>query len=112
MEITFKQRLGTEADYASWSGNKALLPFLRVQVGISDEAVQTKFGAFLNNQVMNEQQLAYMDQIISYARENGDITFMDLQKVSPFCDVDIMGLFGERITQFKALVNGLHKPVM
>lgn len=112
LEITFKQRLGTEADYASWSGNKALLPFLRVQVGISDEAVQTKFGAFLNDQVMNEQQLAYMDQIISYARENGDITFMDLQKVSPFCDVDIMGLFGERITQFKALVNGLHKPVM
>lgn len=108
----FKAKLGSEADYASWSGNKALLPFLRVQVGIADEAIQTKFGTFLNDSVMNDQQLAYMNQIISYARENGDITFMDLQKVSPFCDVDIMGLFGAQISHIKNLINGLHKPVM
>lgn len=112
LEDTFKSKLGSEADYAAWSGNMALLPFLRVQVGIADEAIQTKFGTFLNDSVMNEQQLAYMNQIISYARENGDITFMDLQKVSPFCDIDIVGLFGAQIAQIKILINGLHKPVM
>lgn len=112
LELIFKQKLGSEADYVSWSGNKALLPFLRVQVGIDDNAIQTKFGYFLNDQMMNEQQLAYMKQIIGYARENGDITFMDLQKVSPFCDVDIMELFGEQIVYIKALINGLHKTVM
>lgn len=112
LETAFKQRLGTEADYASWSENKALLPFLRVQVGIAEDAVQTKFGAFLNDQVLNARQLEYMNQIISYARENGDITFMDLQKVSPFCDEDIMELFGQQISYIKTLINGLHKPVM
>jgi hypothetical protein len=44
----FTSKLGTPADYAKWAGNAALLPFLRIQVGIADEAVQTKFGSFLN----------------------------------------------------------------
>ena len=112
LETAFKSTLGTEADYAAWSGNKPLLPFLRLQVGIADEAVETKFGTFLNPKVMNPQQLAYMNQIISYTRENGDITFLDLQRVSPFCDVDIMSLFGQQIAQIKTLINGLHRPVM
>ena len=112
LEKTFKSTLGTEADYAAWSGNKPLLPFLRVQVGIADEAIQTKFGSFLNANTLDEQQLTYMNQIISYARGNGDITFMDLQQVSPFCDVDIMALFGTKIAYIKTLVNGLHRPVM
>lgn len=112
LETAFKSTLGTEADYAAWSGSRPLLPFLRVQVGIADEAIQTKFGSFLNPQAVNPQQLAYMEQIVSYTRENGDITFLDLQKVSPFCDVDIMSLFGPQIAQIKTLINGLHRPVM
>ena len=112
LETAFKSTLGTEADYAAWSGSRPLLPFLRVQVGIADEAIQTKFGSFLNPQAVNPQQLAYMEQIVSYTRENGDITLLDLQKVSPFCDVDIMSLFGPQIAQIKTLINGLHRPVM
>ena len=108
----FTSKLGTPAEYAAWSGSRPLLPFLRIQVGIADEAIQTKFGSFLNAQTLDAQQLAYMNQIISYARENGDITFLDLQRVSPFCDVDIMSLFGQKIAHIKALVNGLHRPVM
>lgn len=112
LEVAFKNHLGSAADYATWSGSKALLPFLRMQVGIADEAVTTKFGSFLNSDTLNEQQLTYMNQIISYVRENGDIVFLDLQKVSPFCDVDIMALFGQKITHIKELINGLHRPVM
>ncbi len=112
LEETFKSKLGSESDYAAWSGNRALLPFLRVQVGISDEAIQTKFGSFLNESTLNAQQLTYANQIISYTRENGDIVFLDLQRVSPFCDVDIMALFGAQIAHIKTLVNGLHRPVM
>ena len=108
----FTSKLGTPADYAKWAGNAALLPFLRIQVGIADEAVQTKFGSFLNGDNLDNEQLAYMQQIIDYCRTNGDITFMDLQRVSPFCDVDIMDLFGPKIVHIKALINGLHKPVM
>lgn len=109
---TFKSKLGSDADYAAWSQNKPLLAFLRVQVGIADEAIKTKFGSFLNTNTLTPAQLQYMEQIISYTRENGDIAFLDLQRVSPLCDVDIMGLFGTNISYVKTLINGLHRPVM
>lgn len=108
----FTVQLGTAADYAAWSNNAPLLPFLRVQLGITDAAIRTKFGAFYNENTLDSEQLEYMAQIINYTKENGDITFMDLQKISPFCDVDIMELFGPKIVHIKALINGLHKPVM
>lgn len=112
LDTVFKSKLGSVADYAAWSGNKPMLAWLRVQVGIADEAIETKFGSFLNADHLDAQQLTYMNQIIGYARENGDITFMDLQRVSPFCDVDIMSLFGAKIMDIKTLINGLHRPVM
>ena len=112
LDAVFKTQLGSEADYAAWSGNKPLLAFLRVQVGIADEAIQTKFGTFLNTNILNAAQLQYMQQIISYARENGDIVFLDLQRVSPFCDIDIMSLFGANISYIKTLINGLHRPLL
>lgn len=112
LETVFKTQLGNEADYAAWSGNKPLLAFLRVQVGISDEAIHTKFGSFLNANILTDDQLQYMHQIISYARENGDIVFLDLQRVSPFCDIDIMSLFGANISYIKTLINGLHRPIL
>lgn len=112
LDRVFKLKLGSEADYAAWSGNKPLIAFLRVQVGIADEAIETKFGSFLNSNTLNAAQLQYMQQIISYTRENGDIAFLDLQRVSPFCDVDIMSLFGTNISYIKTLINGLHRPIL
>lgn len=112
LKTVFTQTLGTAADFADWSQNKELLPFLRIQVGIADEAIKTKFGTFLNESVMNEQQLEYMMQIIQYTRENGDFGFLDLQQVSPFNNVDVIELFGNKINYIKELINGLHKPVM
>ena len=47
------------------------------------------------------------------ARTDGDITAADLLRLSPFCDMDIMGLFGAaKFAYVKQLINGLHKPVM
>lgn len=112
LDRVFKSQLGNEADYAAWSENKPLLAFLRVQVGITDEAIQTKFGSFLNTNTLSTAQLQYMQQIISYTRENGDIVFLDLQRVSPFCDIDIMSLFGTNISYIKTLINGLHRPIL
>lgn len=112
LEAAFKQQLGTEADYAAWSGNRPLLQYLRMQVGIADEAITTKFGAFLNEDTLDGDQLAYMWQIIDYAKENGDIAFLDLQQVSPFCDTDIMDLFGTKIGYIKTLINGIHRPIL
>ncbi|MCR5141457.1 MAG: DEAD/DEAH box helicase family protein [Ruminococcus sp.] len=107
----FTNQLGTAADLSTWSGGKSLLIWLRLQVGIADEAVQTKFASILNDPTLDEMQKSYIQQIIDYAKTNGDITFMDLQQVSPFCDYVITDLFGDKLMLIKNLVNGLHKPV-
>ena len=108
----FTSRLGTPAEFTAWSGGMELLPFLRQQLGIADEAIATKFGSFLNNQTLNPMQMSYCQQIIDYARKNGDITMTVLLKESPFCDMDVTAIFGTSIVFIKQLINGLHKPVM
>jgi type I restriction-modification system R subunit (endonuclease) len=112
LKAIFTSKLGTEAEFSAWAGSMALLPFLRLQVGISDEAIQTKFGSFLNAQTLNPMQLNYCQQIVDYARKNGDITMTVLLKESPFCDMDVTQIFGANIGYIKPLINGLHKPVM
>ena len=112
LQRVFCEELGTEAEFKTWSGNAALLPFLRLQVGIADEAIQTKFGTILNDASLNDMQKGYMQQIIEYAKRNGDISFMDLQNFSPFCDYDVIELFGDKIILIKNLVNGIHKPIL
>ena len=112
LKAIFTSKLGTEAEFNAWVGSMALLPFLRLQVGISDEAIQTKFGSFLNAQILNPMQLNYCRQIVDYARKNGDITMTVLLRESPFCDMDVTQIFGANIGYIKQLIDGLHKPVM
>lgn len=111
----FTYRLGTPADFSSWSGfgeKKTFLPFLRRIVGISDDAIVTKFGSFYNETALSPVQYAYMEQIVDYAKENGDITALDLQN-SPFDKTPIIEVFpeAEQIDKVKQLITGLHSPV-
>ena len=112
LENLFTVRLGTSAEFTAWSGGMELLPFLRQQLGIADEAIATKFGSFLNPQTLNPMQMSYCQQMLDYARKNGDITMTVLLKESPFCDLDVTQVFGTNIVYIKQLINGLHKPVM
>ena len=112
LESIFTVKLGTPAEFSAWSGGMNLLPFLRLQLGIADEAIATKFGSFLNPQTLNPMQMSYCQQIIDYARKNGDIESKLLQTVSPFCDVDIIQLFGNNLPNLKKLVDGLHRSIM
>lgn len=112
LQSIFTTKLGTPAEFTAWSGGAELLPFLRLQVGIADEAITTKFSSFFNPQTLTPVQMSYCQQIVDYARKNGDITMTVLLKESPFCDVDVTQIFGTNIVYIRQLINGLHKPVM
>lgn len=108
----FTKKLGTQVDFAMWSGNKDMLPFLRSQVGINDEAIKTQFGNFFNSDSLNAEQYAFMEKIIEYAKINGDIKFTDLMSVEPFKNVDIGQLFGEKIKDFRTVVMTIHNVIL
>ena len=114
LRTAFTQTLGSPSDYAKWSNNADnLLPFIRKQVGIAQEAIDSSFESFLNSGVLTEAQHGFLTQIIEYARANGDVSSTTLLSESPFCDVDLMKLFGqENFPYVKQLLDGLHKPIM
>ena len=85
--------------------------FIRSLVGLSQQAINDKFGQFLNENVLNAQQQEFVKTIINYVNENGDIETEDLLNTSPFDDQDILELFGEKIKILNFIVNTVHSVV-
>lgn len=88
-----------------------LAVFVRSLIGLSQEAVNEKFGEYLNGNVLNAQQQEFIRAIINYVRENGDISREDLIEKSPFDNYDILTLFGDNITSVLTIVGILHDSV-
>lgn len=68
-------------------------------------AINEKFGTYLNGNVLNAQQQEFVKTIINYVNENGDIEREDLLNTSPFDDLDILELFGEKIKNLNYIIN-------
>lgn len=89
-----------------------LAVFIRSIVGVEQDAINQKFGMFLNENVLNSQQQEFVKAIIDYVRENGDICTEDLIEKSPFDNYDIVSLFGSNITIVTSIVNQIHKSIL
>lgn len=112
LESQFTSKLGTPTDYAAWSGNAPLLPYVRKQVGIAQEAIGEKLNPIIDDPTLNEQQREFLRQLVAYAQANGDVSAKTLQTESPFADIDIIGLFGPAAGKLKRILDTLHKPVV
>ena len=104
--------LGTQRDYEQATDQPNLAAFVRSLVGLSQEAVNEKFGEFLNGNTLNSQQQEFVRTIINYVRENGDVETADLVNTEPFNNYDIAELFGAYLTQVVAVVNVLHSSIV
>ena len=111
LEDILWNQLGTKADYAKTTRAKNLAVFIRSLVGLSQQAINEKFGEFLNENVLNAQQQEFVKTIINYVNENGDIETEDLLNTSPFDDQDILELFGEKVKILTFIVNTMHNVV-
>lgn len=112
LKDAFTKRLGSEAEYAAWSNSAPLFAFLRKKTGISDEAIKTKLGHILDAPELDDEQRAFMQQVVDYARANGDVEAKTLLNDSPFINYDLNALFGDRFPMLKELLDVLHKPVV
>ena len=112
LERILWNELGTEEEYYHTTDMDNLAVFIRSIVGVEQEAINKKFGKFLNDNVMNSQQQEFVKSIIDYVRENGDIRMEDLIEKSPFDSYDIRSLFGNNIVMVREIVNHLHSSIM
>ena len=86
LERILWEELGTKEDYEEVSDTDNLAAFVRSIVGLNQDAINEKFGAYLTGNNFNSMQQEYIKTIIDYVRENGDITNQDLLEKSPFDD--------------------------
>lgn len=111
LEKILWEELGTKEEYEQTTDIDNLAVFVRSLIGLNQEAVNEKFGEYLNGNVLNAQQQEFIRAIINYVRENGDISREDLIEKSPFDNYDILTLFGDNITSVLTIVGILHDSV-
>ena len=111
LEKILWEELGTKEEYEQTTDIDNLAVFVRSLIGLSQEAVNEKFGEYLNGNVLHAQQQEFIRAIINYVRENGDISREDLIEKSPFDNYDILTLFGDNITSVLTIVGILHDSV-
>lgn len=104
--------LGTKEEYAKEVNMGNLAAFVRSLVGLSQEAVNKKFGEYLNGNILNFQQQEFVQTIINYVRENGDVEPQDLVNSEPFNNFDVGEIFGVNIPVLIKIINILHESVI
>lgn len=100
--------LGSQQDYNETTDKTNLAAFIRSLIGLSQEAVNEKFGEFLTGNLLNSQQQEFIKTIINYVRENGDVDLTDMVNSEPFNNYDLIELFGERLNALKTVIALLH----
>lgn len=112
LEKILWEELGTKSDYNKTTNQENLAIFIRSLIGLSQEAIQQKFGKFLSsNEELNSQQIEFIRAIITYVQKNGDITAEDILNTPPFDNYDINAYFGEKINILMTIVNTIHSAV-
>lgn len=105
--------LGTEEVYQKEINIPNFAVFIRSLIGLSQEAVNEKFGEYLNGTKFNSSQQEYIMDIINYVRENGDITREDLVEKEQFhARGGLLDIFGPAYTTVVEIVDLLHSSIV
>ena len=104
--------LGSQEEYSQTTDIENLAVFVRSLIGLSQEAVNEKFGEYLNGNTFNSQQQEFIMTIINYVRENGDIELGDMVNTEPFNNYDLNDMFGVELAKVVKIVNMLHDSVV
>jgi type I restriction enzyme R subunit len=108
------KELGSKEEYEKYINRKEMIcgdsvaAFIRSIVGVDRQLAKEKFSQFLDNSPLNVLQDEYINQIIGYVCENGDITPETLFYNEDFANLDWRGVFGPNLPSVGRYVNELH----
>ena len=112
LEKVLWHELGSQEEYTQTTDIKNLAAFVRSLIGLSQEAVNEKFGEYLNGNTLNSQQQEFILSIINYVRENGDVERSDMVNTEPFNNCNLNAMFGGKLTVLVSIVDILHNTVV
>lgn len=111
LERILWHELGSQTDYQNTTELDNLAAFVRSLIGLSQEAVNEKFGEYLSGNLFNSQQQEFVRTIITYVRNNGDIQVEDLVNAEPFNNFDLQEMFGVNLKSVVNIINVLHNSI-
>ena len=81
-------------------------------IGLDQNAINKKFGEFLDGNALTAQQQEFVKAIIDYVRANGNITVNDLTEVEPFADYNLADLFGDKLPILIKIIDTVQNSVV
>ena len=88
LERILWQELGSKEDYTTYTQNMLfggnVAAFIRSLIGVDRREALNKFSDFLADSVLNAEQEEFLNTIVQYVCENGDITKEIVVNESPF----------------------------
>lgn len=108
------KELGTKEEYESYISKGHMIcgdkvaAFIRSIIGVDRHIAKEKYSEFLNGIVLNSLQEEYINQIIGYVCENGDIVPETLLTDENFANLDWSGVFGTKLVSLTKYVERLH----
>jgi type I restriction enzyme R subunit len=86
LERILWSELGTKADYEAEYGQKPLGEFVREIVGLDMNAAKAAFSEYLDETLLDAEQIYFVNQIIEYIVQNGLMKDMSVFQEAPFTD--------------------------
>ncbi|MCL2521570.1 MAG: DEAD/DEAH box helicase family protein [Erysipelotrichales bacterium] len=112
LERILWEELGTKSDYHKTTEQENLAIFVRSLIGLSQEAIQQKFGDYLSdNNELNSHQIEFIRQVIGYVQKNGNITPEDIINTPPFESYDVLEYFGDKVHILINVINTIYSAV-
>ncbi len=111
LERVLWEELGTQEEYEKTTNIDNLAVFVRSLIGLSQEAINEKFGEYLSGNTFNLQQQEFVKKIIDYVQKNGDVEVKDMVNTEPFDNYNLVEIFGESWQKVIEIINVLHNTV-
>ena len=113
LERILWEELGDKSDYEAFvegkncGENVAIL--IRSLIGVDREIALQRFNQFLDGNSLNSDQLEFLNQILDYVCENGDITTMTVVNDYPF-DENLQ-VFNDKMIPLRKYIENVHNVV-
>ena len=80
LESILTKELGTKEDYEREFGDTPFGLLIRKIAKLDHDAAMEAFSKFINDESLNQKQIAFVHKIINYVEQNGYMEVTDLQK--------------------------------
>lgn len=104
------EELGNKEDYEKMIAGKTcgenVAILIRSLIGVDREVALQRFNQFLDGSELNSDQQEFLNQVLDYVCENGDITTWNVVNDYPFDEQ--LGVFNDKMIPLKKYIDTVH----